>query len=100
VFRYDDGTSATNQILFGADTLDWYARGGSNVPGPTAARSKTAWHGEFDNKGKKQTLRFCLTAIENPNHSLQVATIDLYSTKSQTAWCLMAFTPGKSGLMK
>jgi len=100
VFRYDDGSSATNQILFGDDTLDWYAKAAKNIAAPTAARSKIAWHGEFDNKGKKQPLRFCLTAIANPEPSLEVTSIDLYSTKSRTAWCLMAFTPGKAGLMK
>jgi hypothetical protein len=41
-----------------------------------------------------------VTAIKNPQPSLAVETIDLYSCKSRTAACIMAMTPGKSGLMK
>lgn len=100
VFRYDDGTSATNRVLFGDDTLDWFTRAGPRIPGPTGARSKVAWTGVYEANGKKQPLRFCLTAFENPNPDLEVSTIDLYSCKSRTAWCLMAMTPGKAGLMK
>jgi hypothetical protein len=49
---------------------------------------------------KKQPLRLCLTAIKNPQPSLEVKTVDLFSCKSRTAACIMAMTPGKSGLMK
>jgi hypothetical protein len=99
VFRYEDGTSATNEILYGDDVLDWYAKGGKPV-GPTAARSKLASHGEADLGAKKQPLRFCLTAVENPFPATTVTAIDLYSCKSRTAACIQAFTPGRAGLMR
>jgi hypothetical protein len=100
VFRYEDGSSATNQILYGDDVLDWYANGGKKVTGPTAARSKLAWHGVAGPDAGKQPLRFCLTAVENPFPATTVTAIDLYSCKSRTAACILAFTPGRSGLMR
>ena len=100
VFRYDDGSSATNQILYGDDVLDWYAKSGRTIAGPTAARSKVAWHGEADLGTRKQMLRFCLTAVENPQPDAVVTSIDLYSCKSRTAPCILGFTPGQAGLMR
>lgn len=94
VFRYEDGTSATNQILYGDDLLDWYGHGVV-----TAARSKIAWQGMADLGARKQPLQFCLTAVENPEPDIVVTTIDLYSCKSRTAACILAFTPGNAGLM-
>jgi hypothetical protein len=38
--------------------------------------------------------------MKNPQPILEVASIDLFSCKSQTAACIMAMTAGKSGLMK
>ena len=99
VFRYEDGSSATNAILYGDDVLDWYANGGKKVSGPTGARSKLAWHGGNGPGEGKQPLRFCLTAVENPFPASTVTTIDLYSCKSRSAPCILAFTPGPAGLM-
>jgi len=101
VFRYADGSSATNQLLYGTDILDWVAKNkGKTTIGPTGPRSKLAWVGGTFTPGQKKPLRLCLTAIENPQPSLEVASIDLFSCKSQTAACIMAMTAGKSGLMK
>jgi hypothetical protein len=104
VFRYDDGTSATNELLYGEDMLDWGAGGrGGRVVGPSAARSQLAWvGGSFapDDPKKIQLIRFCLTAIENPQPDVTVSTVDLLSSKSKAAACILAMTPGKSGLMK
>lgn len=100
VFRYEDGSSATNEILYGDDVLDWYANRGKKVTGPTAARSKLAWHGVAEATTDKQPLRFCLTAVENPFPATMVTAIDLYSRKSQSAACILAFTPGRAGLMR
>jgi hypothetical protein len=99
VFRYEDGSSVTNEILYGKDVLDWYSFG-AKVAGPTAARSKLAWKGEADLGAKKQALRFCLTAVENPFPNVMVTTVDLYSRKTESAACIQAFTPGRAGLMK
>jgi len=101
VFRYADGSSATNQLLYGSDILDWVAKSrGKTTIGPTGSHSKLAWVGGTFKPGAKQPLRFCLTAFENPQPSLEVSTIDLFSCKSQTAPCIMAMTTGKSGLMR
>jgi hypothetical protein len=100
VFRYEDGSSATNQILYGDDVLDWYAKRGNTGIGPTSQRSKLAWHGEADLGTRKQPLQFCLTAVENPYPDITVTAMDLYSCKSQSAACILAFTPGRSGLMR
>jgi hypothetical protein len=99
VFRYADGSSATNQMLYGEDVVDWVANSGGPVIGPSSKRSKLAWVGGSFSTTENRPLRLCLTAIENPRPSLEVKTIDLYSCKSRTAACIMAMTPGKSGLM-
>jgi hypothetical protein len=100
VFRYEDGSSATNQILYGSDVLDWYANRGNNVIGPTGPNSKLAWHGAYSAPGKTQPLRFCLTAVNNPQPAVEVTSIDLFSCKSKTAGCIHAFTTGRSGLLR
>ncbi|HEY1661528.1 MAG TPA: hypothetical protein VGI03_03850 [Verrucomicrobiae bacterium] len=99
VFRYDDGTSATNQILYGNDISDWYARRGK-FSKPTDPRSAIAWTGIADTGKSKIPLQFFLTAVENPQPDTTVATIDLYSCKSQTAACIHAMTTGQTGLMQ
>jgi hypothetical protein len=100
VFRYEDGSSATNELLYGTDVLDWYADAGKPAAGPTAGRSKLAWHGVAGPGAKNQPLRFCLTAVENPFPDTTVATVDLYSCKNRSAACILALTPGRSGLMR
>lgn len=101
VFRYADGSSATNQLLYGSDIIDWVAKSrGKTTIGPTGPHSKLAWVGGTFTPGQKKPLRLCLTAIANPQPSLEVASIDLFSCKSQTAPCIMAMTAGRSGLMK
>ena len=98
VFRYDDGSSATNQIRYGSDLYDWYAR--RKVSKPTDSRSRLAWSGEADLGTKKQLLQFFLTAVENPYPGTVVTTIDLYSSKNTTTGCIHAMTTGRAGLMK
>ena len=100
VFRYEDGSSATNQLLYGSDILDWNYKRGRTGFGPTGPDSKLAWVGGTATPGKDEPLRFCLTSIENPQPSLAVTTIDLISCKNRTTACIMAMTTGKSGLMK
>lgn len=97
VFNYEDGSSVTNQVRYGDDILDWFSRRGQTVRPPTGPNSKLAWHGETVDK---QPLRFCLTAMKNPQPSLQVTTIDLYSCKSPSSACILAMTTGRLELMK
>jgi hypothetical protein len=101
VFRYEDGSSATNQMRYGNDILDWIAKSNADgVIGPTGSNSKLAWVNGSFTPGTVQPLRLCLTALENPKPDLEVTAVDLYSCKSHTAACIMALTTGQSGLMK
>ena len=100
VFRYVDGSSVTNQLLYGSDVLDWNVKRSGTAKGPTGPHSKVAWEGGTFTPGRKEPLRFCLTAIENPQPSLEVTSIDLFSCKSRSAPCILAMTTGRSGLMK
>jgi hypothetical protein len=99
VFRYEDGESMTNQILYGKDLVDWYVKGGKKSI-PSATRSKVAWQGEAERNGKNQKLCFCMTAVENPFPATTVTSIDLYSCKNRTVPVILAITTGKAGLMK
>jgi len=100
VFHYEGGSSATNQILYGDDLLDWISKQeGGNPIGPASARSRLGWVGGSFRTNKVEELRLCLTAVENPQPDLTVDAIDLVSCKSWTAPCIMAITAGKSGMM-
>jgi hypothetical protein len=102
VFRYEDGSSVTNQLLYGSDLLDFNSgvKGNRPVKGPTGRNSRLAWVGGSFTDDGKQPLRFCLTAIKNPQANTKVASIDLYSCKSRAAGFILAMTAGPSGLMK
>ena len=103
VFRYQDGSSATRQILYGNDVLNW---SGSGTNGPTDARSLVAWRGEAIYTRTNSTVRtvqplvFCMTAVENPRPDATVKTIDLLSSRNQSAGCILALTRGPSELMR
>ena len=100
VFHYADDSSATNQVLYGADVLDWNVKRSGTAKGPTGARSRVGWQGGTFTPGKNDPLRFTVTAIDNPQPYTEVATIDLISCKSASAPCILAMTAGKSGLMQ
>ena len=100
VFRYADDSSATNQILYGEDVLDWYAPRGKAVPGPTGPNSQLAWHSDNPAGAAIQPVRFCLTAVKNPRPLVEVRSIDLYSSKSRSAACILAFSTTKSKAAK
>jgi hypothetical protein len=100
VFRYDDGSSVTNEMLYGRDILDFNSKGNQLTPKPSGSNSKLAWVGASFTGDGTHPLRFILTAIKNPLPSIQVTSIDLYSCKGRSAACVLAMTAGKSGLMK
>lgn len=100
VFRFSDGSSATNQLLYGYDMLDFVVHNSRHPNGPTGPHTKAVWTGGSFTPGANNPLRFSVTAIENPQPSVDVATIDLYSCKNEPAACILAMTAGKSGLMK
>lgn len=92
VFRYADDSSATNQIRYKDDLIDWYAPRTEPVEGPTGANSILAWHGDVSPEAPAQPVRFTLTAIKNQKPGIEVATVDLYSCKSKSAPCILAFS--------
>jgi hypothetical protein len=105
VFHYEDNTSASDTIRYLDDVRDWYCYPDEKQPGPTSDRSALAWHGATiiengANPGDIQSLQFCLTAIENPHPDRKVKSVDLVSSKNQSAGCILAMTLGKSTLMR
>ena len=99
VFRYEDGDSVTNTIRYGVDTLDFNTPGKRTVP-PSSPNTKVGWVGSSFTPDGKRPLLFSLTAIKNPQPSLEVISIDLFSSKNQSAGVILAMTSGPSGLMK
>ena len=100
VFRYTDGESATNTMLYGVDTMDFNTSGGKNIRGPSSKNTKVGWIGSSFTPDGKHPLLFSLTAVKNPRPAVQVASIDLFSSKNQSAGVIFAMTAGPSGLMK
>jgi hypothetical protein len=100
VFRYEDGESATNTMRYGVDTMDFNTPGGRSLKGPSGPNTKVAWVGSSFTPDGKHPLLFSLTALKNPRPSFQVASIDLFSSKQQSAGVIFAMTAGPSGLMK
>jgi hypothetical protein len=100
VFRYEDGDSATNTMHYGIDTLDFNTPGGKNIKGPTGRNTKVAWIGSSFTPDGKHPLLFSLTAVANPRPSAKVTSIDLFSSKNQSAGIIFGMTAGPSTLMK
>jgi hypothetical protein len=100
VLNYPNDENQTDTILCGEDTLDWYVKEGEEKLAPSAKRSALAWTGTGKSGQRDQTVRFCITAIDNKYPDRVVETIDLVSPKNQTAGCVIAVTVGKKGLLK
>ncbi len=111
VWRYADGSSATNQLRYGSDILEWAAnpsQRATRVTGadhktandPTGPNSRLAWMGGTRTQGENRPIRISLTALANPQPAEQVTSLDLYSCKSESAPCILAMTTGRAGLMK
>jgi hypothetical protein len=99
VFHYEDESVETVTIFYGDDVLDWFCDySGGQVIAPTGKRSRLAWHGSPDSTGRVPPVRFCLSAIENPQPSVKVTSLDFVTRKSQSTTCVLALTKGKSGL--
>ena len=95
VFRYQDGSSATNEIVYGDDVFDWFGDGM-----PANSRSRVAWRGQYTGTGKTQKLSFYMTALPNPNPATPVTAVDLYSSKKDSSACIGALTAGPAGLAR
>jgi hypothetical protein len=100
VLRYDDGTTASDTIVCGEDARDWFANRAEAPLGPSSPRSTLAWDGDGKAGERTQPIRFCLTAIANPHPDKEVTALDLVSSKSQSAACILAITTGPAGLMQ
>ena len=101
VLNYQGGEKQTDTILCGEDSRDWYIHNPDEKElGPSGKRSTLAWTGTGKAGEREQAIRFCLTAIENKHPERTVATVDLVSSKKQTAGCILAITVGKAGLLK
>lgn len=100
VFRYADGESATNTIRYGVDTMDFNTSGGKALKGPSGPNTKVGWTGSSFTPDGKHPLLFSLTGIKNPRASVQVTSIDLFSSKNQSAGVIFAMTAGPAGMMR
>jgi hypothetical protein len=101
VFRYADGDSATNTVLYGRDTMDFDEPGGTVAKSTYGKNSKVAWMESADMPPEgKRTLVYSLTAIKNPRPTEKVTSIDLFSCKRNSAGVVFAMTAGPSGMMK
>jgi hypothetical protein len=101
VLNYQGGEKQSDTILCGEDSRDWYINNPDEKEiGPSSKRSTLAWTGKGKAGDREQAIRFCLTAIENKHPDRPVATVDLVSSKKQTAGCILAITVGKAGLLK
>ena len=99
VFRYDDGDSATNTMRYGVDVIDFNTSGKRTAP-PSSPNTTVGWTGSSFTPDGKHPLLFSLTAVKNPRPYAKVATIDLFSSKNQSAGVIFAMTAGPSNLMK
>jgi WD40 repeat protein len=100
LLHFDDDTSASDSILCGDDVRDWFANRAESTLGPSGPRSTLAWDGDGKMGDRPQAIRFCLTAIANPQPDKEVTAIDVVSSKGPAAACILAITTGKSGLMR
>ncbi len=101
VFRYADGSSATNTLSYASDVIDWkVATSEAPLRTPSSPNSMMAWLGGQFSPTEQNRLRYCMTAVNNPHPDRPVATIDLLSCKSRTIPFVLALTVGPSGLMK
>ena len=100
ILNYEDGKIQNDEILCGDDSKDWWINDPDEVPGPSGKRSTLAWTGTGKANDRDQDVRFCLTAIDNKHPDRLVKTIDLVSSRKQSAGVILAITLGKAGLLK
>jgi hypothetical protein len=94
VVHYKDKTTATVEVAYGKDVLDWWYYEKS----PTVTRGKVAWTG--DNKAAKESkakIRLYLTTWKNPHPKKEVTRLDYLSTRTTIAqpFCVALTVEGK-----
>jgi hypothetical protein len=101
VFRYADGSSWTNLILYGTDSRDWWEPLAENNPLSTNSASKVIWRGDHPSLPDwARSLRLFGSTIMNPKPESEVRNVDLVSTKSRVTWVVLAMTTGPLGALK
>ncbi|MHA3772327.1 hypothetical protein ACXR0O_12405 [Verrucomicrobiota bacterium sgz303538] len=88
--HYEDGSTTSIPIVYGADVRDWWSWGKS----VEVSRGKIAWEGMNDaSREEKQLIRLYLTTWENPKPDKKVVSLDYVSTfKSAAAPFCVAIT--------
>jgi hypothetical protein len=100
VFRYADGSAATNLVHYGTDSRDWWEPMTENNPLPTNSPSKIVWRGDHPSLPDwVRSLRLFGTGIPNPKPESEVKAVDLVSTRSRVTWVVLAMTTGPSGAL-
>ena len=101
VFRYADGSAATNLIHYWTDSRDWWEPMAENNPLPTNSPSKVVWRGDHPSLPDwAKSLRLFGTGITNPRPKSEVKGVDLVSTKSRVTWLVLAMTTGPAGALQ
>jgi hypothetical protein len=101
VFRYADGSAATNFIRYGMDSRDWWEPQAEHNPVPTNSASRVVWRGDHPSLPDwARGLRLFGTSILNPKPDAEVKGVDLVSTKSRVTWVVLAMTTGPAGALR
>jgi len=101
VFRYSDGSSATNAIRFGTDSRDWWEPLAERNPLPTNSASKVVWRGDHPSLPDwVRCLRLFGASLPNPKPEVEVTGVDLLSTRSHVTWVVLAMTTGPAAALK
>ena len=99
IFRYKNGDSHSDTMVYGGDVIDWYVKSDVKSQAPTSKRSLLAWVAQGTANGVPQRISLGMTEISNPRPDQIVESIDIVSSKGQTAGFVMGMTVGKAGKM-
>jgi hypothetical protein len=90
VLHYAGGETASLNIVYGADTLDWWKSAAEAKPPQSAA---VAWAGSSPaTEAVGASLRLFKRTYDNPKPDLTIETLDFVSTQAESAPFLVALT--------
>jgi len=90
VLHYAGGEKASLDVVYGADTLDWW-KGAAETKTPQSAT--VAWTGTNPaTEALGTSLRLFKRAYDNPKPDLTIETLDFVSTQAESAPFLVALT--------
>ena len=90
VLHYAGGETASLNVVYGADALDWWNAGAEAKPPKSATVAWTGSNPAADAVGG--SLRLFKRTYDNPKPGLTVETLDFISTKAESAPFLVALT--------